>query len=259
MSANALSDADLGDYECECKAVHADDKKTAPICIIAGLVWCAFVTWVLFFQTGPIRPDNRLGLYAIFGAFFVAGIGFFVYGLVVWRRGVGKEVVVYDHGVTCAARGQTLLVRWRDVVSIKESLVSTYVNDLHSHTQRWVTLADTAGTVIQFVGTQEAVGFVADAVIRRAYGVIMPRALRRLAEGKSVALGPITVSPAGLETKEGKLPWDEVGAVAVEKGHLVLRARGRKRDWFKEALGSIENYRVLLAVWEERRPEGGGG
>ena len=259
MTATPVPDADLGDCECQCRAVSTDDKSNIMWAVVGGLLAAALLAYLVLFQTFPIRPNHLREALVADGLAFVLMAWAFLYALIKWRRGIAKEVVVYANGVTCTARGQTLLCRWRDVVSIKEDRGATQGSLMNVHTQRWVTLTDAAGTVIQFVGPQQEVGFVADAVVRQAYGVIMPRALRRLADGKSVAVGPITVSAAGLETKEGKLPWDEVGAVSVEKGYLIIRAPGRKRDWFKEALGSIENHRVLLALWDERRPEDAGG
>jgi hypothetical protein len=258
MTATPPPDADLGDCECECRAVNSKDKSNIMWAVVGGLLAAAFLAYLVLFQTFPIRPNHWREALVADGLAFALMAWPFLYALIKWRRGIVKEVVVYANGVTCTARGQTLLCRWRDVVSIKHDRGATQGSFLNVHTQRYVTLADTAGTVIHFVGPQQEVGFVADAVVRRAYGVLMPRALRRLADGKSVAVGPITVSAAGLKTKEGKLPWDEVGSVSVEQGYLVIRALGRKREWFKQLVGSVENHRVLLALWDERRPEDAG-
>jgi hypothetical protein len=204
---------------------------------------------VFVLYNDPPKREKDYILLAVLVGLAAFGFGYMVYKL---RHRPGKRVIVCSGGLACVEGGRTLVCLWPEVRSIKEALVDFYVNGLYRHTDRFITMEDRDGTVIEFGGAPKEVDEVADAVVDHAYEVITPRLLERLARRKSVRVGPLTVSETGVESEQGKLFWADLKAVKVEKGELVVLERGRRAPWFKCPLGDIENYRVLLTLLEQR-------
>jgi hypothetical protein len=246
VNANFLPDARLGDVECEVQAVETFEKKDRYSgFILGGLFLAGTVALVI------LEPSKRAKDYILLAVLLALTLFGFVYGYLKVRRPAGKRIIVHSGGLVCLEGDQALTCPWPEVLSIKEALVDFYINDLYSHTNRFLTVTGRDGTVIEFGGPPKEIGKAADAVTRHAYHVILPRTLTRLAEGKWVRLGPLTVSETAIRSEQGELSWAAVGGVKVEKGHLLIVERGSSRPWFKGQLGDIENYRILLALFEQ--------
>jgi hypothetical protein len=235
----------LGELECEVHAVETADTKK----VLSG--YCGAVLCVGLACCVPLAKEIKdpQVQYLLAGLILTGAAAFLAYG-VYWQARLGKWVAVYERGVLIAHGGGVEVRRWDEIVAIYDSLVHFFINDISSHTNRFVSLCDSAGRTLKFAGRPDKIAHVADAVADQVYERITPRIMDRLAQGETVDFGPLRVSAAGVETADGTLPWDELQTVAIAQGYLRLYERGRRRIWFSTGLGSIPNSRVLLNLFQ---------
>lgn len=80
----------------------------------------------------------------------------------------------------------------------------------------------------------------------------VPRALEALESGRSVELGPVTMSPARIEVAGDALPWSEVGSVQTDGAHLaVFDQTGEPR--LRVRMERVQNPHVVMEVAESFR------
>jgi hypothetical protein len=216
-------------------ALVAANIERVSLFVLGGLMLCASAVCLWFFKFRPPRNEDPRWLLAIAGGAFVfalVGLG----GGIFHRRstgfGGGRKgpklpagapdcYVVYKDGLATVTGQQSEFLAWREIKEVS--------NVWKGLDRNLVVFADDDRQIKIWDG-YTAKGELIQAVTQRVNEILLPKALRRIEEGKSAKFGPFAVSGWGLKYKNRKARWDDVQSMKLEtfRGltRLTIYARG---------------------------------
>jgi hypothetical protein len=224
----------------------------------------ALCTWVYLFNP-PKNEDPRwpLGFAIVTG---VIGVGMFIGGIFHKRStgfsggddrkgpkmpaGAPDCYLVYKDGVATVTGEAFEFLAWRE---IKE------VSNVWKALERYpVVIADDDRQIVIRQG-YTGKGELLLAINQRVNEILVPKALRRIEEGKSAKFGPFAVSGWGLKYKKRKARWDDVQSMKLEtfRGltRLTIYARGHLFAFCWCDMATIPNMDTFYDVLCRTAPE----
>jgi hypothetical protein len=224
---------------------HGSPPPVRPIAIFFVIFGLPGIALMSGFQSAPgqVFAGDRLTN----GAIGSALVAFAVYASILALRKATLSVTVHENGLAWVENAKTRNVFWEDIASITGAHRSRRVageeiarTDVHR-----LTLDD--GRVLVMTNMLADVGSLAERVERALMARILPRDRDALADGKSVAFGPITMMKDKIELgpKSVALP----ARVVVENGVIWIGEGDARIDveWSK-----VPNARVLLALLDDQ-------
>jgi hypothetical protein len=87
-----------------------------------------------------------------------------------------------------------------------------------------------------------------DAACNRIAQTKLPAAIRAIEEGTTLSFGKITISSAGVHTKQGVVPWQDLNGLQVHRGTVVIRKENKFLSLTVQQVGSIPNFPLFYAL-----------
>jgi Family of unknown function (DUF6585) len=239
--------AQAGDvYSMECLAANLRSSREEE----EGLQWAALASATRRGQgTEPVPAevttaarDADLGNYkAIFGPQF--GVGDFMPRPTVW---------VFDRGFVSRdyKSGQLTVFPWGRSRVFRFS-IRILRNNMYVKTEYEYRVTRDDGAELTMKGGSRFSGEVwvlGELIDREISKVRLPRAVTAIREGKRLDFGPLSMDQGAIFDGQDTLPWQEVEAITVEEGKLVIRRVGGWLAWSKTHTHKIPDLQVLLTL-----------
>jgi hypothetical protein len=229
------------------------------ILIIINLIG-NFVYFFIF--NGPFIPQFFL-LLLFFGP-MATGLGL-VYSAV---RDRGLWVLIYPSGILRWQRGEVVTFPWDEIVEIffhrvvecdrpKRKLgpngewLSVWLPILKMRSRSlgaYLSLRREDGSEAILPTSLEHFQELLRIVQHETFRVLWPKMMYRLAQGRKVHFGLISVGMSGIFFRDERLPWRDFDDILIANGKLVLRVYGMMKPWVEIPLQFVMNPHLLLAL-----------
>jgi hypothetical protein len=147
------------------------------------------------------------------------------------------------HGTTAE------LVRWDEVNSVRRDL--SQKENVTVRSPYRVILVRRDGKQFEFSEALSDVKRLRELAEDGTLPFMLPAALEAYRAGETVGFGEVSVSPKGVHSGKDTLPWEDFEEAEAKQGHLVVRAAGRRRPFFKLDIAKVSNPHVFLALAEQ--------
>ncbi len=234
--------------------------------ILLGVVLVALNligNFVYFFVLGlPFVPQFFL-LLMFFGP-MATGLGL-IYAAV---RDRGLWVLIYPSGILRWQRGEVVTFPWEEIVEVfmhrvvecerpKRKLgpdgewLSVWLPILKMRSRSlgaYVTLRREDGSEAILPTSLEHFDQLLKIVQHETFRVLWPTMIGRLAQGRKVHFGLISVGASGIYFGDERLHWRDLEDHYIANGKLTVRAHGMTRPWVEIPLHFVMNPHLFLAL-----------
>lgn len=186
-------------------------------------------------------------LVAVMGGIFMVLRGFALLGALV---GGTQRVLVFNDAMGFVKGNQVTAMRWNDVREIYQDIFTYRVNFVPVVNRHNYTLNGADGGKIQLtrrIHKIEELGPMLHQAVTRQQ---MPKAVDTLKSGGAVSFGPFALSNQGLTMKNKLIPWNEIKAVRVNNGAIMVDRSG-KITWSGISASSIPNLYLFLTLVDQ--------
>jgi hypothetical protein len=239
----------------ECRPWKQGDRVAWSILLIAaGTAAIGMGVLLAFLQRGGFRPGYLLCVpVGILGVFL--GLLLVISAL----RNLSLRVAIFPNGLVRIRHRTVDICRWDDIESVYQRWPLNQW-DLAPHSVNPLPYAGSSvppykcairrrdGKRLVFNERIEDEVKLGELIQQEAMRCLLPLALARFQEGKSVPFGKIAVDQNGFTSGKAFLPWDEVKEVKLGQGVLSVSREGKWLSWCKVDAESIPNLFVLLAL-----------
>ena len=222
------------------KTVHLR-KRNALILLVIGVAVLVFAGAIVVTFKGPdVMPALLIAaLFATLGA-TCAGAG-------AVRRGDGVAVMERGlltwHGIRCQE------IPWTSILNVRQAIVKHSSQGLPHYTTFRLTLRLADGRKQMFDGSYSDIRCLVRQVQDAVTPLRLDDALATVQAGGVADFGAIGVSESGLRFIRAKIPWEQVGRVAIERGLLYVKRKDRMLTGIPCEVSRIDNlYACLGAV-----------
>jgi hypothetical protein len=218
------------------------------VCVLLGLAVVAFGV-VLLIQV-PKRGMAGIIKLAGFGVVLVASGT----GMLTRSRGLrGLRVFACRDGLARVHGTKAELVRWDEVNRVRRDLNKKENVTVRSPYR--VILVRRDGKEFEFSEALSDVKRLRELAEERTLPFMLPAAVEALRAGETVGFGAVSVSPEGIHSGKGTLPWEDFADADAKQGQLIVRAAGRRWPFLKLDIAKVSNPHVFLALVGQARYE----
>jgi len=222
-------------------------------------VWLNLVLGVLFLLLALVgfvsvllgRSPSRLNG-PLFWYIVSTVLGVLLFGIWLWQR--TRQVQVYERGFHYQHGSRSLLVRWEEIAAIWRRSVRHSVHFIPVGTSHTFSIQTYGGESLKLTGSIGGVAALGDEIQVAALPYVLSRAMGQLQAGQHVAFSKLQVHQLGLHNGKQLLPWNEVGAITMRNGYLIIKHQGQWRAWLQLPSAQIPNLLVLLTLLDQRQP-----
>ncbi|MQY06207.1 DUF6585 family protein [Actinomadura macrotermitis] len=179
------------------------------------------------------------------------GVATFVY-VMSWPRPTGYEgarLDLFEHGLTCAMRGELHVVRY-DRTSVLQDIVRHTQSGITSYTY---TLTDTGGRRFHLTGMFTAPDEWGPAIQQGVTTAQLPRAVAALRAGERLTFGDIWLTAREVGSGQKGVPWAQVQDVKIHDGVVRIKVAGRWRALTTALVRWTPNFFVFLTLAQRLR------
>lgn len=152
----------------------------------------------------------------------------------VWYRGFTTRVQVYEHGFAYLQGDNTRTFRWDEIESIWEDIVTYSVRVLifpvPVGTGYKYTIRKRTGESIKLTSTIAGIDELGWLIQSQVLREMLPRAIETYNNGGSLQFGRLSISRMGINNGKETLPWNQVNAIQIKQGYLIIKKKGK---WFR--------------------------
>ena len=250
---------------------HASRRILLGIVLVIANLIGNFIYFFVF--NGPFIPQFFL-LLLFFGP-MATGLGL-IYAAI---RDHGLWVLIYPSGILRWQRGTIVTFPWDEIVELffyrvvecdrpKRKLgpngewVSVWLAILKMRSYSlgaYVTLRREDGSEAILPTSLEDFPELLRIVQDETFRVLWPKMTARLAEGKKVHFGLISIGASGIYFRDERLRWRDLEDNLIANGKLVVRTYGMARPWVEIPLHFVMNPHLFVALvsyaYEKARAE----
>jgi Family of unknown function (DUF6585) len=218
--------------------------------IIAGLV----VIVMLLLVGLLVATDTPLVLLVLLPVILLLG------GVVVWlmmnspvfsAKARARPFHAFANGYMEFAKTGPVAHRWDQMQTVYQEITTIYVNGVNTGTKYIYKMALADGRQVKLTSDQVDMTEFGPLIQRGVVSAQAPRVVEALRAGQPVAFGDVTVTPTGVRTRKGDLPWAEISNIRVVRGYFAIDRAGKKLAFFNKPCKSIPNLYTLMAVLGE--------
>lgn len=158
-----------------------------------------------------------------------------------------NQLLMYEHGLVDSCRGKLLVMRYDNINSLFQKIVTTKISGIEAGTDYVYTLKAQNGGTLVINQHKEAGEYTRNQTFER----LMPKAIETYEAGGEVSFGSLTVSKQGLSSRKGTLPWLEFHSIEVNNGRVNIgkkKENGNLRHWVSTEFTEIPNAYVFLTL-----------
>lgn len=158
---------------------------------------------------------------------------------------------VFANGYLELAKTGPVAHRWDQMLSVYQEITTVYVNGVNTGTKYLYKIALAGGGQIKLTSDQVDMTEFGPLIQRGVVSAQAPRVVEALRAGQPVAFGDVTVTPDGVRTRKGDLPWTEISNIRMVRGFFAIDRAGKRLAFFNKPCRSIPNLYTLMTVLSE--------
>lgn len=184
----------------------------------------------------------------------------------------GVRVYEFESGLIRQKVGKPPQVfRWDRIAEVLQGSIAHYVHGAYSGT--WFTYKITRDDGVSMTisgsysdptlrknadpdSTSSRYEALGRSVVLKVSNIQLPRALETLNKGGSLTFGDITISVAGVHTKQNLVPWSEITEVKVDKGYVRIKRANKILALSKRPVAQIPNFPLFITLADALRRQG---
>lgn len=133
---------------------------------------------------------------------------------------------VFKNGFIYARGRKYRVVRWDQIVAVFQKHTAGRYSSSHTYTVRVqegreIQIGDAVNRVID-LGTM---------IQREVTKLLLPRAIASYKSGETLSFGKVNVNRQGVNNGKEMIPWDQIDAIEVRSGLIVVQKYGRVMKW----------------------------
>jgi len=230
------------------KTVHLR-RRNAIVLIVVGIPVLAFAVALVLTFRGP----DLLPAFVLAAPFAIVGAGCVWAGVL--RRDDG--IAVMEDGLLTWRGNRREEIPWTSILKVRQAIVKHRSHGIPLYTTFRLTLQLADGRKRAFDGSYDDIR----SVIRQVQEAVTPLRLEEATEimrsGGEADFGAIRVSDSELRFVRAKIPWENVGRVALERGLIYVKRKDRMLTGIPCEVARIDNlYACLGAISNHVRVEG---
>ncbi len=225
-------------------------KKTVMSTIACGIA--ALMFGVIFFGLASSARDTSIALFIglPFTVFFLACALYCGFYTQIYRSHhvyLCSEGFAHQHGQTIDA------FRYDGIEAIWQAVTRSYYNGVYTGTRHKYTIRrkDGAQTVLndKFADVEE----IYTVIKQKVTAILLPQMMGAFQAGYKIPFGPLNVSLHGLDKGRELLPWQQIKAIKVEQGNLIIQEQGKIISWLLTPVSRVANLDILLHLLNSPR------
>jgi hypothetical protein len=178
-------------------------------------------------------------------------------GVVVWlmmnspvfsAKARARPFHAFANGYLEFAKTGPVAHRWDQMQTVYQEITTIYVNGVNTGTKYLYKIALADGRQVKLTSDQVDMTEFGPLIQRGVVSAQAPRVVEALRAGQPVAFGDVTVTPTGVRTRKGDLPWAEISNIRVVRGYFAIDRAGKKLAFFNKPCKSIPNLYTLMTV-----------
>jgi hypothetical protein len=179
-------------------------------------------------------------------------------GISMWVRAnqPNRRVLLYEHGMIVEDGRAPAAFQWSDMQALHGMVLGEW-RGAYAALGEGLSVALNNGRTVGVPLTPDMRDLVL-IVQEKHLALHLPAAEATLANGGSLALGPITLDKDGLQAASGRLPWADLERVdvvpEVSGTSLSILRRGAAVPWFTVSLASVPDAALLVQLAARLRP-----
>jgi hypothetical protein len=192
------------------------------------------------------------------GGYVIVGVAI-VHLLIVWdmRRNSDIRVDVHRDGLRIHRAGAWRTIAWDDVVMYTTRVdrmgKSIWTMNLWSDVARTRVIVRTRdGEEIELSSALDGLLKVGARIRSESLARLRKAARRDLAAGKTLDFGRLSLDDEAIHREGKKVAWPEVASVRVEGGDIVVRRKGDRLAWSRDAYPGTPNAHLFVDLAERR-------
>ena len=133
---------------------------------------------------------------------------------------------VFKNGFIYARGRKYRVVRWDQIVAVFQKHAAGRYSSSHTYTVRVqegreIQIGDAVNRVIDLGAT----------IQREVTKLLLPRAIASYKNGETLSFGKVNVNIQGVNNGKEMIPWDQIDAIEVRSGLIVVQKYGRVMKW----------------------------
>ncbi len=215
--------------------------------LFGGLIYTILGTglFVLFYVLPTTDTASILWIVDAIAAFLLLfGLYNLFYPLIYnsWQVYVCSEGFIFSRG------GKIDIFRWDQVDAMWQYSVKHYVNGIYTGTTHKYTILGLDKKRVVLNDRLSQVEKLAGVISERVTRVLYPRVLAAFRAGGVVSFGVLNVSMQGVSRGSEHVPWNQIKAIDVKNGVVILKQEGKWLNKFSVRVADIPNFPTFLAL-----------
>jgi len=157
----------------------------------------------------------------------------------------------FANGYIEFAKSGPVAYRWDQMQTVHQEITTVYVNGINTGTKYIYKIAMTDGRQVRLHSDRTDMVTFGPLIQQSVAAVQVPQVVEALRAGQAVPFGDIEVTPAGVRTRKGDLPWAEVRNVRLVRGYFSVDRQGKKLAFYSKASKQVPNLHTMLIVLNE--------
>jgi hypothetical protein len=133
---------------------------------------------------------------------------------------------VFKNGFIYARGRKYRVVRWDQIVAVFQKHAAGRYSSSHTYTVRVQ-----EGREIQIGDAVNRVIDLGAMIQREVTKLLLPRAIASYKSGETLSFGKVNVNRQGVNNGKEMIPWDQIDAIEVRSGLIVVQKYGRVMKW----------------------------
>ena len=184
-------------------------------------------------------------------AFVVAGVLFALVGI----DGVVKalreySITLYEGGFEYSTITENRLVRWNEVVSVWQKILTRGANGPITQTIYTLLLKDKKKLVLDNERFKDMLG-LGKTIQHEVTRCLMPQYVQTLNSGGTAQFGKLAITNQTISNGKESIPWSQVKEVRVRNGVIAIWKEDKWLIWSSILAADIPNMFVLLSLVDQ--------
>jgi hypothetical protein len=183
--------------------------------------------------------------------FVVAGVLFAIVGIDGLIKALRQyRLTIYENGFEYSTATENRLVRWSDIVSVWQKILTRGANGPVTQTNYTLLLKDSTKLVLDNERFKDALG-LGKTIQHEVTRCLMPEYVRTLNAGGTAQFGKLSMTNQAISNGKESIPWAEVKEVRVRNGVIAIWREDKWLTWSSILASEVPNMFVFLSLVDQ--------
>ncbi len=183
--------------------------------------------------------------------FAVAGVLFAIIGIDGVIKALGRYcMMIYEGGFEYSSTTENRLVRWSDIISVWQKILTRGANGPVTRTIYTLLLKDEKKLVLDNNRFKDALG-LGKTIQHEVTRCLMPQYVRMLNSGGTAQFGKLSMTNLAISNGKESIPWVEIKGVRVRNGVIAIWKEDKWLTWSSILASEVPNMFVFLSLVDQ--------